>query len=177
MYQYAYMPTGQTVNGTCVKFCPPNFFAYLLNNTCVAKCPNGFYGDVTNQTCYQNCTLSNNRFADNAINMCVDTCTKYNNSYDSFADLYSRQCVTQCPIDKFTIKDNNTRKCEPRCTRLNEYADWTTGYCVTMCPSGWYADPVTLTCVQNCSLYSQRYIYELNRSCVTNCKDVGLYQN
>ncbi len=46
MYQYAHLPTGQTVNGTCVKFCPTGFFAYLLNNTCVAKCPDGFYGDV-----------------------------------------------------------------------------------------------------------------------------------
>ena len=109
--------------------------------------------------------------------MCVDTCTKYNESYDSFADLYSRQCVTKCPDDKYTIKDNNTRRCEPRCTHLDEYTDWTTGYCVTMCPPGLYADPVTLTCVVNCSLYSQRYIYLVNQSCVSNCKDVGLYQN
>lgn len=46
-----------------------------------------------------------------------------------------------------------------------------------MCPPNFYADPVTLTCVSNCSLYSQRYIYEANRSCVSNCKDVNLFAN
>ena len=44
-----------------------------------------------------------------------------------------------------------------------------------MCPDGWYSDPVTLSCIDNCSLYSQRYIYETNRSCVSNCKDVNLF--
>lgn len=44
-----------------------------------------------------------------------------------------------------------------------------------MCPIGWYADPLTLTCAKNCSLYSQRYIYEANRSCVSNCKDLNLF--
>ena len=73
-------------------------------------------------------------------NLCVDTCKKYNNSYDSFADLYTRECVIICPEDKFTIKDIHTRRCEPRCTHLNEYADWATGYCVNMCPPDWYAD-------------------------------------
>jgi hypothetical protein len=143
----------------------------------MAKCPNALYGDTTNNTCYSNCSLANNRFADPVINRCVDTCVKYNDSADYYADLYSRRCVTSCPVDKFTVKDNTTRKCLPRCTNLSHYADPTTGYCVSMCPLLWYADPVTLTCVQDCTLYSQMYMYETNRSCVPDCKALGLYKD
>lgn len=111
MFQYGYLPAGQTVEGSCVTFCPTDFFTNFADNTCVGVCPDGYFGETDNHTCYKNCTLANNRFADRVIHMCVDTCTKYNASYDSFADLYSRQCVTACPSDKSTIKDNNTRQC------------------------------------------------------------------
>jgi hypothetical protein len=60
VYQYAYMPTGQTVNGQCVKFCPNNTYALLTNNTCVPKCPDGLYSSTTNNTCYSTCNLANN---------------------------------------------------------------------------------------------------------------------
>lgn len=52
IYQFAYMPSTQTVNGNCVKFCPNGTFALRTNNTCVTKCPNGLYGSTTNNTCY-----------------------------------------------------------------------------------------------------------------------------
>ena len=44
------------------------------------------------------------------------------------------------------------------------------------CPStpSLFADPVTQTCVSNCSLYILRYIYLANRTCVTQCPS-GLY--
>ena len=29
IYRFSYMPLNQVINGTCVTFCPPGFFAYL----------------------------------------------------------------------------------------------------------------------------------------------------
>jgi hypothetical protein len=64
IYKFSYMPTGNTVEGECVKFCPNGTFALLTNNSCVSKCPNGLYGEIDNNTCYENCTLANGKFAD-----------------------------------------------------------------------------------------------------------------
>lgn len=64
IYQFAYMPLGQNVNGECVKYCPTVgsvvFFALSSNNTCVTKCPNGLFGTTTNNTCSSTCSLANN---------------------------------------------------------------------------------------------------------------------
>ena len=46
---------------------------------------------------------------------------------------------------------------------------------MTGCPLLYYADPVTKTCVSDCSLYSEGYKYEGNRSCVKECLSLGLY--
>lgn len=92
VYQFSYMPLNQIINGTCVKYCPPGFFALFNESRCVTGCPNGLYGDTTNNTCYSNCTLANNKFADSTTNMCVTTCP-YSSTYDSYADLFSRKCV------------------------------------------------------------------------------------
>jgi hypothetical protein len=89
VYNYKYMPIGQTVNGQCVKFCPTvggiTFFALLTNNSCVTKCPNGLYGSTMNNTCYPTCILGTNTYADPANNLCVTTCT-HNQSYFSYAN-------------------------------------------------------------------------------------------
>lgn len=79
------MPANRVINGTCVDYCPPGFFALLTNHSCVTRCPNGYYGDITNNTCYTNCTLANKRFADSTTNMCVDVCPT-SSTYDSYGD-------------------------------------------------------------------------------------------
>ena len=48
---------------------------------------------------------------------------------------------------------------------------------MTMCPDDPYtfADPVSQSCVDDCSLHSERFAYHGNRSCVEMCPEEGLY--
>lgn len=85
VYQYSYMPSGQILNGICVKFCPSGTFALLSNNSCVTKCPNDYYGSSTNNTCFSTCTLADNYYADPYDNRCVAECY-HTSTYFSYAD-------------------------------------------------------------------------------------------
>ena len=52
--------------------------------------------------------------------------------------------------------------------------------CVDECPDDpfMFADPISQQCVEDCSLYSDRYGYIGNRTCVQQCPDgLGLYAN
>lgn len=40
-----------------------------------------------------------------------------------------------------------------------------------------FADPISRRCVDDCSLYSERYGYETDRTCVEQCPVDGLYAN
>jgi hypothetical protein len=172
------MPSGQTVEGECVQFCPTvgivHFFALLTNNTCVTKCPDGLYGSTTNNTCMPTCILADNFYADPAVNLCVAECT-HNTSYFSYADEFSRTCVTECPADEGQVGDRLIWKCVSRCSSLSEYADLVNGYCVPGCPPNYFAGNTTQTCVSNCSLYTLMYGDTTNRVCVEQCPLSTLY--
>ena len=49
--------------------------------------------------------------------------------------------------------------------------------CVEECPEDpyTYADPVSHTCVNDCSLYSERFAYDEDQTCVESCPEQGLY--
>jgi hypothetical protein len=178
VYQYSYMPLGQTTGGSCVTFCPlvssVRYYALLSNNSCVRVCPSGLYGSATNNTCMGICSLANHEYADDTNNLCVTECT-HNASYFSYANEFTRACVTVCPASKGLVGDQLIWKCVARCSSLTQYADLNAGYCVSLCPSGYFADNSTQTCVSNCSQYTLMYGDTVNRVCVTVCPTSTLY--
>ena len=124
------------------------------------------------------CSLDD-QWADNATNLCVDTCPVL---FGTFGDFNSRICVPVCPNGTYaddltrtcvdacpenngvhdTFGDNITHTCQEVCHQSGSFGDPQTAnrYCVSDCsqtPDASFADPSTKQCVPRCPTHPSYY--------------------
>ena len=155
--------------GICVEVCPAGTFGNNMTYACVtsANCPVQQYGEPTTSLCTlcpATCTSCVNATyctacqaaASLAIdNMCYSNC----NSTHQFS--YNSTCWSTCPGGTYLTYTNVICEicamvcatCDVTSTNCTTCAGsyFLVDTCVTVCPSGFYGDSVTLTCL-NCSV-------------------------
>ena len=93
---------------------------------------------------------SNGYYADYSIRTCVQYC---NSSLLTFMDTSTMSCVTQCPYGLYGDYSNSGQK-----------------KCAINCPSGWYTDDSTWTCVQVCPTNPSYYADTASGACMAACR-------
>lgn len=160
----AYTPTRQ-----CVLACLNNTYSY--NGTCVDICPNAstpvYYIDKTTISCVTSCP--DYYFRDNMLGECVlaDGCTS-----GYYADYSARLCVLLCNSTLYLYRDDSIMQCVDQCP-FNLYGDPSNSsekICRISCPSGWFQDNSTWTCVQTCPTYPSYYADLHLGKCVDKCR-------
>lgn len=134
------------VTKSCVSTCPTNpvfTYYYALNTTssqCLEICPASFLSDPTTMSCINTtCPASPALFAFNRT--CISVCPN-----GTFANTNLRTCDSNCT--GLFLMDPSTSRCVTGCPANPKlFADWTTNTCVFLCPSGYFADNSTRTCV------------------------------
>lgn len=72
---------------------------------------------------------------------CVRICPE-----ESFANDETHNCVSDC-TGTFTFKDTDSRKCVSKCSEERNLFGYNDEICVRQCPSPYFSDPTTQTCV------------------------------
>lgn len=158
-----------TTNNTCVFNCSGGLYAYAPNRTCLATCPPGFFMENTSYLCLNLCLY--NQFSDPATNSCLTNCTSSGFTYIYYDN---QTCVNECPStpDLYGYQNND---CRPQCP-TGWFAENFTRTCVQVCPNisllylneSW-ADPLLGRCVSRCSALSYSYTNTTDNVCVTVC--------
>jgi proprotein convertase subtilisin/kexin type 5 len=163
---YAY---NNTVNGSCVQYCPFGTFSLDSSRLCVTTCPVYYYVNYTLNDVQYKCVAScpQKTFL-NSSNFCVNA-TQCPSGY--YGDPLNVVCTASCPgnssVQMFANTDPNIKMCQYICPngyyRQNISSNRT---CVSSCLSNYYIDYVNLICVTTCP--SGTYAY-LNGSCLFAC--------
>lgn len=95
------------------------YFAYDINNTCVSVCPSGYFGDFSTGTCVLQCPQTILQFADPSVNLCVNQCPLFPETYGLIAIDGYRTCVVNCTNDQYA--DPISRLCVSFCKLNNGY--------------------------------------------------------
>lgn len=137
----------------CVANCTQNstsiLYFYNPSLSCIPQCPLGYFADNVTLACTTVC--SGDTFGYTPTNVCLDACPD-----GWFADNYTSQCVQSCPIQVGQYADPSTHYCVDVCPSNPDYygQDLNDGNltCVAVCNiSGFFADPLTRTCVYQCN--------------------------
>lgn len=103
---------------------------FRLNILIILGCPSNpsFYAHRTTKTCVQYCPVGT--FSLDSNRTCVSSCPNLH-FVNSTLDIIQYQCVATCPNNTFRNSTN---------------------YCIlsTLCPNGFYGDPVNGICTNNC---------------------------
>ena len=145
---------GDSFSGEFVADCPntPNITygdrnRQLCVNVCLSVGATAYYGDPSTRECETSCQDPTVYTADPATSLCALRC-----SSGTFRYNITSICITNCPSG---YGDNNTRICVATCPQLSYtfgFYNSTSGYriCLLKCPSGYFAQNVTRTCVTLC---------------------------
>lgn len=160
----AYTPTRM-----CVLVCPATTYSY--NGTCIPICPNTtapfYYIDSTTQSCVTACP--DYYFKDDLLGQCV-----LSNGCSSgyYADYSIRQCMLLCNSSLYIYRDNTTMQCVSQCPfgKYGDYSNLTAKFCRIDCPSGWFMDNSTWTCVTGCPSNPSYYADLHYGKCVDKCR-------
>jgi hypothetical protein len=185
-------------NHTCLSSCPGTDRIYSATQSCVSVCPNTtfynsdtdscestcplqtstsqkLYGDPTKTepVCVINTICPSNYYADDMVGLCVAVCTEGQ-------WISGKNCVEYCPPNFYSNPNSLVCVNATGCP-TSYYADNVTISCVLQC-SGSFADPTTRTCVTQCPVVSNIVYYadSYTRMCATTCTNnatIQLYQN
>lgn len=136
----------------CVSQCastPTVLYYYTVNQSCIGSCPADTYADITKQICALTCPSTPSYFGYSVDHTCVTDCV---DGY--FADESTRLCVEACPTTTLQYGDISTNYCVDKCPMVPDLygQDLNDGNrtCVSTCEAGYFADPITRTCVRKC---------------------------
>jgi hypothetical protein len=140
--------------GACISACPnttaPFYYIDLTTISCVTTCPDYYFKDNIQGKCVLANGCSQGYYADYSLSTCVLEC---NSTLYVYKDDTTMQCVDQCPFGTFGDHSNMTIK-----------------FCRIDCPSSWYQDNSTWTCVQTCPTYPSYYADTHLGKCLDRCR-------
>ena len=139
-------------------------------------CPDGTFASDDVYRCWSDCPTTSlvhsgkKIFRDYTNKKCVQNCP----STEPYADETTRRCYSTCPSPRYASNATEMR-CVTVCPHPKDSSSYETyghlGACVDYCPSGFWADPATATCIADCNHAS--YPYNDNstgiRICVATC--------
>ncbi len=89
-----------------------------------------------------------------------------------YADYSIRQCVLECNNSLYIYKDDTTMQCVDQCPfgTFGDYSNMTIKKCRIDCPTDWYQDNSTWTCVTRCPTYPSYYADLHLGKCLDRCR-------
>jgi len=145
-------------------------------STCQSLCPDGDYSDSSTKTC-PTCNSSCTKCSGPSSNECL-SCP---NSMYLLVLGGTFTCVSSCPSNYYSDSDNNCLPCDATCTTCNGGLPtnclvctlpryFMGGLCVYQCPSSYFGDNSTATCILNCQ--DTTFGYNVSKICCpcNNCQ-------
>ena len=189
-YQQTCYTCTNSLATSCTSCAPGEAFLFSTNGTCLLRCPPGYWGDTSDDKCKQCYQYTASAPTENPCATCEgpdsNDCLSCNSPW--VLDKTTKTCVDTCPTGYFNdaasltcircyVASNPTTDVHKSCKSCSgilmtnclsceagNYYYPRRRVCLGSCPSGYYADDATSTCLP---CYSTINPIELHRTCIT----------